>query len=97
MTRSWGYPPQKRPDPGRYGPFNWRPLPFGGPEILEQEQRDARDRSKRMDGADAALAADAVLAADAEPVARERPARHRPRDGGRPRARRRRRGRGRQD
>src|SRR4029077_17971655 len=21
MTRSWGYPPQKRPDPGRYGPL----------------------------------------------------------------------------
>jgi hypothetical protein len=22
MIPSWGYPPQKRPDPGRYGPFN---------------------------------------------------------------------------
>src|SRR5215203_1567213 len=33
MIHSWAYPPQKRPDPGRYGPFNgarpeWRPLKF---------------------------------------------------------------------
>src|SRR5437762_11919119 len=57
MTRSWGYPPQKRPDPGRYEPLRYgaitplKPAPASC-RNREWEQRDARDRSPLLDAAD---------------------------------------------
>src|SRR2546430_1683369 len=38
MTRSWGYPPQKRPDPGRYEPlavWGYYALKVGPPRVAE--------------------------------------------------------------
>src|SRR6478736_2225430 len=55
MTRCWGYPPQKRPDPGRYGPFGGivvtRPGVARAAEIVNGNS-DAHDRSPLLDAAE---------------------------------------------